>query len=290
MDVSIILVSYNTKDLTRNCLNSVYEKTTGLNYDLWVVDNDSKDGSPEMIKNEFPQVKLIESKENLGFGRANNLAIRQSNAKYVFLLNTDTILINNAVKILFDFLENPVNQKYGACGGNLYDENMKKSPVGGSFPSLKILALRAMGLSPFFKKAFQKAKYRKDEDFTEVDVVIGADLMMRKSILDEIGLFDERFFLYIEETELQYRMKKHGYKSIIVPDSKIIHLEGKSECSNRNMLHKYGELLFYKIHFGQKAVYLAKFIYVFMCLKNFLLKFFAFKELKQLKMILELNV
>jgi len=105
MDVSIILVSYNTKNLTRECLKSVYEKTEGIEYDIWVVDNASSDGSPQMIKEEFLGVKLIESPENLGFGRANNIAIKQSDAKYCFLLNTDTILINNAVKILFDYMD-----------------------------------------------------------------------------------------------------------------------------------------------------------------------------------------
>ena len=108
MDVSIILVNYNTKELTGDCIKSVYELTRDISYDIFVVDNASSDGSVQMIKEEFPAVKLIESPENLGFGRANNLAIKQSEAKYCFLLNTDTVLVNNAVKILFDFMEKPV--------------------------------------------------------------------------------------------------------------------------------------------------------------------------------------
>jgi len=94
MDVSIILVSYNTKDLTRDCIKSIYEKTQDVSYDIFVVDNASSDGSQQMIKEEFPDVKLIESLENLGFGRANNIAIKQSDAKYCFLLNTDTVFID----------------------------------------------------------------------------------------------------------------------------------------------------------------------------------------------------
>lgn len=290
MDVSIIIVSYNTVELTRNCLKSVFDKTDEVEFDVWVVDNASKDNSAQMIIEEFPQVKLIQSNENLGFGRANNLAITKSKAKYVFLLNPDTVLINNAVKILFDFMENPENIGYGCCGGNLYDENLNPGPVGGNFPSLKILALRALGLSFCIKKLYRPDKYRKENEFTKLDVVIGADLMIRKEALDKSGLFDERFFLYLEETELQYRISKLGYSSIIVPHSKIIHLEGKSCCPERDKFRKTGELLFYKIHFGDYAVKLAKLFYILIAFKNFLLKFFSFKSLKQIKMIMEIKI
>ena len=124
-DVSIILVSYKTKDLTRNCIKSIVEKTKNISYDIFVVDNNSQDGTCEMLKEEFPFVKLIENSQNIGFGAANNLAIKESDAEYVFLLNTDTLLVNNAVKILHDFLEN--NRQVGVCGANLYDENIEKT-------------------------------------------------------------------------------------------------------------------------------------------------------------------
>ena len=124
MDISIIIVNYNTKKLIKNCLKSVFEKTQGINFEVYVVDNNSRDGSCEMIEQDFPQVKLIKNTKNKGFGAANNIAIRESNAKYVFLLNSDTILLNNAIKIFFDFMEKPENQKISCCGGNLYNKNM----------------------------------------------------------------------------------------------------------------------------------------------------------------------
>ena len=120
--VSIIIVSYNTKELTKKAIQAVFDKTEGIEYEIIVVDNDSKDGSVEELKNTFQEkITVIESKENLGFGRANNLGIKQSKGKYIFLLNSDTELINNAIKIFYDYMEE--NKQVGVCGGNLYNEN-----------------------------------------------------------------------------------------------------------------------------------------------------------------------
>ena len=197
MDVSIILVSYNTKDLTRDCLKSVYEKTQGVEFEIFVVDNNSHDGSAEMIEREFPEVRLIRNSENKGFGAANNIAIRQSNAKYIFCLNTDTILLNNAVKIFFDFMEQPENQNVGVCGGALYDSDNCPTNYGGQFPSI-LHILQKFGLRNIFKK--KTINYEKD--IINVDYITGADIFFRKSVLDLVGLFDENFFIYYEETDL----------------------------------------------------------------------------------------
>ena len=126
MDVSIILVNYKTKDLTLNCIKSIYEKTTGVDFEIIVVDNNSQDGSAEAIEQEFQNVKVIYNKINVGFGAANNIAIKQAKGKYILCLNTDTFLINNAIKIMFDFMEEKANQQVGVCGGILYDSNNKK--------------------------------------------------------------------------------------------------------------------------------------------------------------------
>lgn len=274
VDVSIILVSYNTEALTRDCLKSVSEKTVGLNYDIWVVDNNSSDNTCEMIKNEFPQVHLIENKENKGFGSANNQAIRLCNSKYVFLLNTDTLLINNAIKILFDFME--ANTEIGACGGNLYDANGRHVHSYGHYKTFTSKMVKTFKLGAFFpkEKAINDDKGGNEGDlFKEVDIIVGADLFMRKSVLDEVGIFDEDFFLYDEETELQFRIKKAGYKIMLNPNSKIAHLEGKS-TKNRavSRAHKMeSEILCYKKCYGTKKLGLYKWI---CCLPN-LPRFFA---------------
>jgi GT2 family glycosyltransferase len=271
MDVSIILVSYNTKDLTRNCLNSIYEKVNDLNFDVWVVDNNSQDGSAGMIKEEFPQVKLIENKENLGFGRANNIAIKASNAKYCFLLNTDTVLVNNAVKILFDFMENNVNA--GACGGSLFDENMQYATSFGLSYNRETLLIRHTPVKFIFPKKNKKIKnYVKSIERTktqEISYISGADLMLRKSILEKTGLFNERFFLYYEETELQHRIKKAGYDIYYVSDAKIIHFEGKSSASSPKaaLYSLKSQELYYELCYGKFWAFIVKILFLTKYLK-----------------------
>lgn len=268
IDVSVVLVSYNTETLTKDCLNSLYKKTQGLNFDVYVVDNASKDNTCEMIKRDFPQVKLIENKENKGFGAANNQAIKESTAKYVFLLNTDTILINNAMKILYDFMES--DSKIGACGGNMYNKDNKHVHAYGHFKTFKRKFVKTFKLGWLFKKEHELNE-DKGENIEntqkEVDIIVGANLFLRKSVLDEVGIFDEDFFLYDEETELQYRIKKAGYKIIINPDSKIYHLEGKSS-KNRAVSRAFkmeSEILCYIKCYGRKHLGLYKFI---CCLPN----------------------
>lgn len=252
------MVSYNTKDLTRDCLRSIYEKTQGIEFEIFVVDNNSHDGSPEMIEQEFPEVRLIRNSENKGFGAANNIAIRQSNAKYIFCLNTDTILLNNAVKIFFDFMEHPDNQNVGVCGGALYDSDNCPTNYGGQFPSI-LNILRKFGLRNIFKK--KTINY--DKDIINVDYITGADIFFRKSVLDLVGLFDENFFMYYEETDLCFRIKKQGYNVKLIIDAKIIHLESKS-CTNnliRKKRFKTSEFIYFSKYYKYQY-FLIKILYI----------------------------
>jgi len=304
MDVSIILVSYNTKDLTRDCIKSIYEKTEGVSYDIWVVDNASSDGSVEMIREEFPEVKLIESDKNLGFGRANNLAIKESNAKYCFLLNTDTVLLNNAVKILFDFMENPKNSGVGVCGGQLFNPDMTYQWSTGEFNSLDKLYRKSIGinyhqikyrLKDIFKSRVLKEKRYVHSSSQEVDYIIGADMMLRKSALNEVGAFDERFFMFSEEAELCFRLKKQGYKVRFVPDSHILHYGGASAYNKNTPLSVEkmllnGNILFFKLAYGEDAAKKAKMYYIIYYLRYLVLRFFTPKAFARLKTALELKV
>ena len=254
-DVSIILVNYKTKDLTRNCINSIVEKTQNLSYEIFVVDNDSQDGTCEMIKTEFPWVKLIENPKNSGFGAANNLAIRQSSSKYVFLLNTDTILVNNAIKILCDFMDS--NITVGACGANLYDENMEHVHSYGVFPTVKRQFLKTFMLRWFFPKELRAMKDKglnEKNSLKSVDYITGADVMIKKSVLDEVGIFNERFFMYFEENELQFRIRKAGYEIFINPEAKIIHLHDKSPKKREKMYYEYkkSQYLFFRLCYANK--------------------------------------
>lgn len=230
MDVSVIIINYNTLELTRNTVDSVIEKTNDLEYEIILVDNASTDGSIEFFEKEYKnKIIFIKNNENLGFGRANNKGIEKAKGKYIFLLNSDTLLINNAIKILFDFMEK--NKKCGVCGGNLFDIDLK--PSHSFLIKLPCLSTEIDSelnfLGKFIKKVTNK---RKDFNYSklekEVGYITGADMMIRKEILSETGYFDEDFFMYSEETELTYRIKKRGYKIISVPQAMIIHLEGKS--------------------------------------------------------------
>ena len=296
MDVSIVLVSYNTKELTRECIKSIYEKTRDIDFDIWLVDNASKDNSVEMVKSEFPQVNVIENKENMGFGRANNQAINKSHAKYVLCLNTDTLLINNAVKILFDFMENPEYADVAISGGQLYNAELGFEGSIGTYHDFKWLFNKTFGLNIFsrLKKVFKskkqtdKANENKCEcDFLKSKFIIGADLMVRKSAIDRLGGFDERFFLFSEEAELCYRMKKNNYRIMFVPSAQIIHLCGgstKSEQIEMEKLHLKSSILFFEICYNKVIAKIARILYFIYYLKYLFLRFFSRKAFRRLFM------
>ncbi len=234
MDVSIIIVNYNTCALTRNCLKSVFEQTKDIDFEVIVSDNGSKDGSIEMIRTEFPQVILIENNLNLGFGAANNRGLKIAQGKYVFYLNSDTILLNNAVKCFFDYWENSSDKdKIGALGGNLLDDKGNVIHSGGKFPRPLIEIVRLAGrlMIVLWCWIFGIKHIRKDKDtyIKDVEFVTGADLFLKNN---EYAFFDENFFMYYEDVNLQYQLKKENYKIYLIDSPKIIHLEGMSSVSD----------------------------------------------------------
>ena len=273
MDVSVILVSYNTKDLTRNCLNSIYEKTKDIEFEVYVVDNNSHDGSPEMVEQEFPQVRLIKNPDNKGFGAANNIAIRESNAKYIFCLNTDTLLLDNSIKQFFDFMEKEENQKIGACGGQLYYEDMTPAACAGHRPNLCGILFRLFKLQNILKPIYNRffsLGITSDKNAVlpyYVDYIVGADLFIRNSILKDLNGFDETFFMYYEETDLCKRIQTQGEKCIILPQVSIIHKEAKSFKGNNErkiLLMKKSECIYLYKHFGMFIHFL---MYIYCCIK-----------------------
>lgn len=251
MDVSIIMVNYNTLELTKNAINSVIEKTKNINYEIILVDNNSKDGSHEYFSNlELKNFKYIQSGNNLGFGKANNLGYKMAKGKYIFLLNTDTLLVNNAIKILYENIEK--NENAGVVGGNLYDINMK--PMHSFLKELYSLKTEiylnfgfVLEMPKKILKIFREEK-RKDFNYTgkikEVGYITGADMLIRKECIEKVGFFDPDFFMYFEETELTSRIKKRGYKVLSIPEAKIIHLEGKSTKLKEQKIKMFNESKF----------------------------------------------
>ena len=251
MDVSIIIVNYNTISLLCDAIDSVLEKTADISYEIIVVDNNSPDNSENIIQQKYiDKVIYIKLNENIGFGRANNEGIKYAKGRNIFLLNPDTVLINNAVKILSKYLDQ--NADVGVCGGNLYDENNQPAlSFVRTLPSVWQEISCLLGSIP------EKIAFGKNRTFNytntpmKVSAIIGADIMIRKSLLDKIGAFDTDFFMYHEELELCFRVKKSNSLIMSVPQAKIIHLEGKSlnsdmERERRKLIGK--NLYFQKTH------------------------------------------
>lgn len=226
MDVSIIIVNYNTRKLTQNCLDSIFKNTSGVSFEVILVDNASNDGSVELFKQE-KSIQFIKSDKNLGFGMANNEGFKIAKGKYVFCLNPDTLLLNNAIKILFDFMETHPNA--GVCGGNLYDCDMNPThSYRMTLPSIWWEIDYHLGY--LFGKLLwgRNLEFNYTDKLRSVGYITGADMMVRKEIIDKVGGFSKRFFMYYEECELTYRIRKAGYEVYSVPEAKIQHLEGKS--------------------------------------------------------------
>ena len=291
MDVSIIFVNYKTKELTINAINSVIEKTKEISYEIFVVDNNSQDGSIEAIEEQFPDISIIKSPKNGGFGYANNLAIKHAKGKYIFCLNTDTLLVNNAIKIMFDFMEQDENKNVGVCGGFLVDKENNPILCGGNFPSIMEVLFKC-GLRNIFPKEYKKYSVilkSDDEEYIEnIDYITGADIFFRKSVLDEVGIFDEKFFMYYEETDLCKRIKNSGYGIKFVSAAKIIHLEGQSNNNSNKMFNylKTSEFYYFRKHYLHKVV-IIKLIYFVLYLTDWLILKNK-KSLELLKLVLSL--
>jgi GT2 family glycosyltransferase len=234
MEVSIIIVNYNTKKQLQECLISIYERTKFLSFEIIVLDNASTDGSPEMINTNFPKVKVIQGETNLGFGQANNKAALAAKGKYLFFLNPDTLLINNAIYILYRFISR--HSEATVCGGNLYTSTLKPAlSFSQTMPGI------TADIDYFFGNFFSRIKYGRSLHFNYNKMPLrlegfssGANLMVHKNVfLDNEG-FDPDFFMYYEETELIYRLKNKNHQVFSIPRAKIIHLEGTSEPIKRN--------------------------------------------------------
>ncbi len=221
MDVSIIIVNYNTKQLLADCLVSIYRETSGVMYEVIVVDNASSDGSEEFIRSRFPNIIWINSGKNLGFGQANNLGAKYAQGKYLFFLNSDTVLQNNAVQIFYKYMkENADCDSLGALGSWLLDRTGNRNLSYGNFPSPQ----------EEIRYLWSKMRKRKAEEplLLNVDFITGADLFLLHDTFEQLKGFDPNFFMYYEETDLQYRMAKMGLRRRIISGPNIVHLEGGS--------------------------------------------------------------
>ncbi len=258
MKLSIILVNWKTPDLTRNALASIYKETGGFNFEIIVVDNNSQDGSVEMIKREFPQVVLITNTDNLGFGKANNQALKIAKGDYIMFLNTDVVVLEGALNKLVHYLDQ--HQDVMMVGPRLLNKDLTfQHACRRRLPNPINSFFHLFGLTKIFKNSKLVNEYKQYDlspDITgPAEALSGAAMMFRRRVYEEIGGFDERFFFYGEDLDFCKRVLDQGWKTVYVSEANIIHFGGQSSAKRRTQsLHNFYQAmwLYYKKHFYKK--------------------------------------
>jgi len=225
IDLSIVIVSWNTKEYLLHCLRSIFEMGQGMGWEIIIVDNGSYDESGSEVKKVFPSVYVIQNQENLGFSKAVNQGLQKASGRYVLLLNPDTQMKEGAIERLVSFMD--AHSDVGVAGAQLLNADGSKQNSIANFPSLGTELLNKSLLRWLFPKKFP-GKERRYSGPVEVDSVIGACMMVRRDALDRVGLLDEDYFLFLEETDWCYRMKKAGWKIYHAPQAEVYHFQGKS--------------------------------------------------------------
>ncbi len=258
MKLSIVIVNYNVEYFLEQCLRSVEIACKTIDSEVFVVDNNSVDGSLNMIKEKFPHIHLIANKENLGFSKANNQAIRLAQGDYLLLLNPDTVVENDTFHKIIDFME--THSDVGGLGVKMIDGKGNFLPESKrGLPTPEVAFYKIFGLSKIFPNSKRFGKYHlsylDNNQIHEIEILAGAFMLIRKSVLDKIGYLDEDFFMYGEDIDLSYRIIKAGYKNIYFPETRIIHYKGEStkkSSVNYVFIFYNAMIIFARKHFTQK--------------------------------------
>ncbi len=265
MDVSVIIVNFNTSTLLHRCLHSIKEKTFGVEYEIIVIDNASSDDSVRFVKSNHADVHVIESETNIGFGKANNLGSEQAKGKYLFFLNSDTELLNDAISHLFHFME--THPRCGIAGGNLVNASGDPThsyrrtlpgPISELYRFIPSLIPIVEGKNWHFNHTRKPM---------EVGYITGADMMIRRDLFTRLGAFDPDFFMYYEEAELTRRVRNSGQKAYSVPAARILHLKGSSLeflSSAKSVVYR-SKYLYLKKTYGPRAAWRAHWYFQFYC-------------------------
>lgn len=226
MDLSVVIVNWNTRDLLRDCLKSVFAGLGRLEAEVFVVDNASEDGSPLMVQREFPEVRIIQSDENRGFAAGNNMALRRVSGRYVLLINTDTIVHGSVIPDCVAWLDR--NPRVGVMGPRLLNGDGSVQPSCSSFPSLRSLTMQLVGITRIPRwDSYRMTGWDWSEE-RSVDVISGAAMFVRGEAMAEVGLLDESFHFYGEETDWCRRFSSEGWGLKFVPIPEITHFGGGS--------------------------------------------------------------
>lgn len=294
MDVTIVIVSYNVADLLNECIVSI-KKETSCEYEIIVIDNNSADNSIEMIKTNHSDVKLIQNKSNVGFAAANNQGFKIANGRYILMLNPDTVVLDSAIDRLVRFMDE--HPDAGACGPKNLNADRSLQHNCHHFPTISMRLVEHLQLKRFFprNKFFgrEHMTYWDYDQVKEVDWITGCSLMIRREVLEQIGLLDENYFMYAEELDLCFRLKKYHWRTFFYPYASIVHYGGQSAL-NQNEEKVFAKSIsyylfttkyyFFKKNYGYMSFYIIKsldLIYYFtVYLKNI---FRADKSIRRLR-------
>lgn len=263
MNLSVVIVNYQTFEMTKNTINSILEHSYPFSYEIIVVDNASSDDSLSRLQEYFKdKVKFIASSENNGFAAGNNQALRQVNSDYVLLLNSDTIVWENTLENIYAYMEN--HEDVGACGCRVRLEDCQLDKAcKRSFPNVKNSFFRLFHIPTNSKDDNYNLTDLADDGIYEIDCLTGAFMFMRKSALDEVGLLDETFFMYGEDIDLCYRIKQGGWKIVYYGESSITHLKGASSKKQKNkLIYEFyrAMYIYYKKHHAKESFFLTNIV------------------------------
>lgn len=270
-DVSVVVVSFNTRDVLRECLQTLAKESGGVRYETIVVDNDSRDGSAEMVEQEFPEATLIRSAINLGFAAANNRGFAIARGRYVLLLNSDAFLRPGALTVAVERMD--ADPRIGLAGARLIGRDDSWQPSARMFPSLSNDLLTISGLSAKYPHSRFFGRFDRTwadpDEAAEVDWVPGAFSIIPRRVLESVGYFDESFFLYYEEVDLCRRIKAAGYSIWYWPDVVVVHLGGESSKTIKHLTmsstgsqltlwRMRSALIYYRKYHGRSGAWLVK--------------------------------
>lgn len=251
-ELSIVIVSFNTQELLKECLEHLYAILKGISFEVIVVDNASRDGSFEMVQREFPSVRSVQTPYNIGFGPANNIGFKMVFADYILLLNSDAFPAQGVIQEALKRMQLDSTIGYGGC--RLTNPDGTLQPSGRLFPSLLNIFLEQSGLAEKYERSKFFGRYNRTwadpQLIAEVDWIPGAFALIPKKALDEVGGFDERFFLYFEEVDLCRRLKAAGWKVVYWGDLTAVHLGGKSSGNSRTELWRLRTTYLYAYKYG----------------------------------------
>ncbi len=262
MKLSVIIVNYNVKFYVEQCLVALQRAIEGIDADVYVVDNHSRDGSVDFLTKRFPSVNIVSCNHNLGFARANNIAIRQSEGEYVLLLNPDTIVGERVIKEALAFMEN--HPKAGAVGVRMLKSNGEDAMESRrGLPTPMTSFYKMCGLCARYPKSHRYGRYYMSylswDEAAKIDIVSGAFCLLSRKALDDIGLLDEDYFMYGEDIDLSYRLIKGGYENWYLP-LRILHYKGEStQKSSFRYVHVFYEamLIFFRKHYSHMSLLLS---------------------------------